>query len=141
MGGVDLSDQNMKYYCVMRKSHKWWKKLFFFFFNMILTNSYALYRKYGANKKLKSQDFREQIASALIMEAPEAPKPKPAKKQPLTNSSPGGTFLHIIYRRKVLNANIQCVIVLRVMSVSRTGDLLLLSIKETQQLSIALTVM
>ncbi|MCG7879142.1 MAG: transposase [Candidatus Thiodiazotropha taylori] len=86
MGGVDLSDQNMKYYSVMRKSHKWWKKLFFFFFNMILTNSYALYRKYGTNKNLKSQDFREQIAISLILEAPEAPKPKPARKRPLTNS-------------------------------------------------------
>ena len=46
MGGADLSDQNIKYYSVMRKSKKWWMKLFFFFFNLILTNSYALYRKF-----------------------------------------------------------------------------------------------
>ena len=61
MGGVDLSDQNMKYYSVMHKSKKWWKKLFLHFFNLILTNSYTLYRKYGG-ERMKSQVFRQQIS-------------------------------------------------------------------------------
>lgn len=131
MGGVDLSDQNMKYYCAMRKSHKLWKKLFFFF-NMILTNNYALYRKYGANKKLKNQDFREKIARSLIMEAPEVPKPKPARERPLTNSDD----LPIISPRKVPNGNTQHETVSHVIQASRAGDPVQLNTREFHSFSL-----
>ena len=35
---------------------------------------------------MKSQVFRQQISSALIQEAPNAPKPKPARKKVVSNA-------------------------------------------------------
>ena len=62
------------------------EETFLLFFFQHDTYSFALYRKYGSNKRMKSQQFRQHIASALIQEATEAPKPKPARKKPLTHS-------------------------------------------------------
>ena len=44
MGGVDLSDQLLQYYAVLRKANKWWKALFFHFIDVCVVNSYILFK-------------------------------------------------------------------------------------------------
>lgn len=82
MGGVDLCDQIVQYYDILRKSVKWWKKVFFHLFNLVLVNGYILYKKYGVNVRRKSHmDFRVELIKCLIASAPEAPKPKTAGRR------------------------------------------------------------
>lgn len=73
MGGVDLSDQVVQYYDVLRKCVKWWKKLFFHLFNLMVVNSYMLYRKYGEEGRKKTHlEFRVSLINALFESAPDA---------------------------------------------------------------------
>lgn len=77
MGGVDLSDQILQYYDVLRKCVKWWKKLFFHYFNLLVVNAYTLHRKYGGHQKKRSHvDFRLSLVSALIESVPNVAKPR-----------------------------------------------------------------
>lgn len=78
MGGVDLSDQILQYYDVLRRCVKWWKKLFFHLLNLMLVNSYKLYRKFGPDGQSKRSHvkYRCDIVSALLESATTAPKPK-----------------------------------------------------------------
>ncbi|XP_062586678.1 piggyBac transposable element-derived protein 4-like [Saccostrea cucullata] len=80
MGGVDLSDQISQYDTCLRKTTKWYKKLFFHLFNLCVVNAYLLYRKFNNDeKKLDSHGFKMAIATALIDEAPDVPKPNTSK--------------------------------------------------------------
>ena len=49
MGGVDLSDQLLQSYAVLRKTRKWWKTLFLHFIDLATVNSYILYKSLGNN--------------------------------------------------------------------------------------------
>ena len=45
MGGIDLSDQAISYYNILRKTRKYWRTLFFLLFlDVMVTNSYLLYK-------------------------------------------------------------------------------------------------
>jgi uncharacterized membrane protein len=62
MGGVDLSDQVMQYYEVLRKSVKWWRKLFLLMLNVMIVNSFILCKKYSEDEKKKTHhEFRAEI--------------------------------------------------------------------------------
>ena len=50
MGGVDLSDQLLKYFSFLRKSTKWSRKLLIHLFNLVILNSYILNKNYGSKK-------------------------------------------------------------------------------------------
>ena len=76
MGGVDVSDQMLQYYSVFRKSNKYWRKLFFHLLNMIITNSYVLFKKYGDSPNTDHYHFRLALVYKLLEEAIEAPQPK-----------------------------------------------------------------
>ena len=64
MGGVDLSDQLIKYYHVLKKTRKWWKTLFFHFIDVAIVNGYIIYKTAGGTLDQKS--FRKQIAVDLV---------------------------------------------------------------------------
>ena len=67
MRAVDVGDQMMSYNCFVRRSLKWWRKLFIHFLNMVLLNSFVLFRKYSG-KKLGHEEFRESIVKSLLHE-------------------------------------------------------------------------
>jgi hypothetical protein len=86
MGGVDLSDQIIQYYDILRKSVKWWKKVFFHLFNLLVVNSYILMKKYGQHLRIPShQQFRIDLIQALIESAPDAPRPKTPGRKSMDN--------------------------------------------------------
>lgn len=47
MGGVDLSDQLLKCYEIIRKSKKWWKTLFLHFIDVAIVNSFLIHKAIG----------------------------------------------------------------------------------------------
>lgn len=68
MGGVDLSDQYMTSYEIMRKSKKWYIKTFFHLLDMAIFNAFVVYNVIHVDRKIKFLDFRIRLAKELIKE-------------------------------------------------------------------------
>jgi hypothetical protein len=95
MGGVDKSDQMLKYYEVLRKSLKYWKKLFLHFIDVAVLNSYIIFQKlrkeHPEKEELKRlakyghKEFRLELACALggITESSTVPLYNPPPPPPL----------------------------------------------------------
>ena len=66
MGGVDLSDQIIQYYGVLRKTRKWWKTLFFHFIDVCVVNAFIFYRSLPGKEKTSHKDFREQLLLEIV---------------------------------------------------------------------------
>lgn len=66
MGGVDLADQMLKLFSVVRKSHKAWKKLFAYGLEVCLLNSFIIMRTAYPASKQEFLRFRINIARQLI---------------------------------------------------------------------------
>lgn len=80
MGGVDLSDQLLKCYEIVRKSRKWWKTLFFHFIDVGIVNSFIIHRSIGG--KLTHKLFRVNLAKALLERSEMAQDPSPGPGRP-----------------------------------------------------------
>lgn len=66
MGGVDRVDQLLSYYSSDHRSLKWYKKLSFHIMEMMMLNSYFLYRSFSnVTKRVDLYHFRIQIISTL----------------------------------------------------------------------------
>lgn len=65
MGGVDLHDQNRRYYNLALKSVKWWRYLFWFLLDATIINSFILYKETVA-KPVSHLQFRLQLSKELI---------------------------------------------------------------------------
>ena len=65
MGGVDLSDQLIQYYAVLRKTRKWWKT-FFHFIDIAIVNAYILYRQLPGNEKSTQKVFHKELAQDMV---------------------------------------------------------------------------
>lgn len=72
-GGVDIFDQMVASYRVLRKGRKWWETLSFDFVDIAVVNSFLLYQEYQAGApdgdvallKLTHLEFRERLARQL----------------------------------------------------------------------------
>jgi len=65
MGGVDHSDQMIKYYEVLRQTKKYWKTLFFHMVDLAVVNSFILYKTVHPQEKISHYQFREKLVRAL----------------------------------------------------------------------------
>lgn len=65
MGGVDRQDQLLSYYPCEKKTLRWYKKLGVHVLQMLLINSYLLYRKF-TKSKMTMYDFRLNIIDKLV---------------------------------------------------------------------------
>nr|XP_042912958.1 piggyBac transposable element-derived protein 4-like [Parasteatoda tepidariorum] len=77
MGGVDLADQNRKYYNTSRKSRKWWQYLFWFLLDTAVNNSFILYSLSNTEEKkhMKLLDYKMLLIKTMA---------KPIKLAPST---------------------------------------------------------
>ena len=66
MGGVDLSDQLIKTFSVVRKSRKAWKKLFGYGLEVCLLDSFIIMRKTNPQSSQEFIQFRLEVARQLI---------------------------------------------------------------------------
>lgn len=70
MNGIDLQDQILACFPVMRKYMKGYKKIFFYLFDIGLFNSYILRNKINNGKKQCYVDYRINIAESLLENMP-----------------------------------------------------------------------
>ncbi|XP_063302359.1 piggyBac transposable element-derived protein 4-like [Pelobates fuscus] len=68
MGGVDLSDQLLQPYLILRKTRAWYKKLGIYLMQMATHNAFILYKKANADLKSTFLDFQFQLISGLLTE-------------------------------------------------------------------------
>ena len=80
MGGVDLSDQLLKCYEIIRKSKKWWKTLFLHFIDVGIVNSFIIHKSIGG--QLSHKMFRVNLAKALIVASEMQVNPSPGPGRP-----------------------------------------------------------
>lgn len=78
MRGVDLSDQLLQCYQVLRRTRKWWKTLFFHFMDISATNAHIIHGQITEGMTHKS--FRQCLAKELL---------KKSEMQLISNPSPG----------------------------------------------------
>ena len=64
MGGVDPSDQLMKYYNVLRQTKRYWKTLFSHSIDVAVVNAYLLHKE-CTKQPLSHYEFREQLVRKL----------------------------------------------------------------------------
>ncbi|KAK4315417.1 hypothetical protein Pmani_013334 [Petrolisthes manimaculis] len=60
MGGVDHYDQMVQYYPLLRRTYKWTRKFMFYLIQMVIFNSFALY------KKMTLLEYMEHIVEKLL---------------------------------------------------------------------------
>ena len=66
MGGVDLSDQLIKTFSVMRKSREAWKKLFGYGLEICLLDSFIIMKKANSQSTKEFITYRLEVARQLI---------------------------------------------------------------------------
>lgn len=69
MGGVDKFDQLIKYYTMKRKTNRWTQRFTTHIFEILLHNSYVLYKLSQNDSKKTHYDFVEIIISFLLTKA------------------------------------------------------------------------
>ncbi|KAG0439237.1 PiggyBac transposable element-derived protein 4, partial [Dictyocoela muelleri] len=76
MGGVDVYDKMVKTYLSDRKTIKWSNKITMYLLNLIVHNSYILYKEFyrGQDKIKSSLNFRKEIIESLLSYEPRSKK-------------------------------------------------------------------
>ena len=75
MGGVDVSDQLVRYYGFPHRSVKWWKRVFYHLLDLSIVNANILYNEV-ADKAMTQLDFSVALARSLL----EGHRPKTAQR-------------------------------------------------------------
>ena len=84
MGGVDLADQILQSFSVIRKSRKAWKNLFYHGLEVCLLNSFTIFKK--VNRMLQNfLSYRLSIVSHLLEGKCFRGRPGRLPSQPLAN--------------------------------------------------------
>lgn len=70
MSGIDRSDQMMSYYSCPRRTVRWYKKVIFHVLDMMLWNSFHIYKKHCV-PQARFLNFRDDIVKSLLGIGPE----------------------------------------------------------------------
>ena len=92
MLGVDKLDQLVAYYSFLHKSVKWWRKIFFWLLEVMVINSYIIYRelaKARGEKPLTHLAFRRRLIESLS---------EPIRCSASSNARPGPRASHHLER-------------------------------------------
>ena len=68
MLGVDKLDQLMSYYSFLHKSVKWWRKIFFWLLEVVVINSYIIYKELArlrGERPMSHLEFRRKLILSL----------------------------------------------------------------------------
>ena len=65
MKGVDLSNQLISYQDLNRKTIKWWKRIFFHLLDIVIVNSFIIYKKY-LNANFSQKQYKIEIIKTII---------------------------------------------------------------------------
>lgn len=66
MSGIDRSDQMVKYYSSPRKQSRWYKKVLFHLLDIIVWNSFYIYKKRFNCNSIPFKDFRDILIKNMI---------------------------------------------------------------------------
>jgi hypothetical protein len=66
MGGVNKFDQMVKYYPLKRKTNRWPHRFSLHILQILLHNSYVLYKQFFTGKKLKHYDYHAKFIGVLL---------------------------------------------------------------------------
>src|SRR5581483_1445400 len=73
MGGVDDVDKVLKPLASIRKSLKWYKKVYFHIWDLVLYNSFRVYKMLHPSTKRRYKDFLEALVEEIFQKFPSAP--------------------------------------------------------------------
>lgn len=76
MAGVDHCDQMLSYYSCEHKTLIWYKKLAIHIFQVMLLNSYYLYKRGNPSNKKSLYDYRLSVIEKLLGSPPAEPLPR-----------------------------------------------------------------
>ena len=66
MGGVDKLDQFVASYRTRMRQKKWWWPIFIYFFDVVVVNSWILWKKKSQNSKTPLMQFRRRLAISIL---------------------------------------------------------------------------
>ena len=67
MGGVNITDQHISYYSLtQRRTIKWWKKVFWRIVDILILNSWIIFRSNFPDKITSHRLFRIQLVHELV---------------------------------------------------------------------------
>ena len=95
MLGVDKLDQLMSYYSFLHKSVKWWRKIFFWLLEVMVINSYIIYKELARRRGDKPmthlafwRNLIQSLSEPLRSSVPPSSRPGPRASQRLERLQP-----------------------------------------------------
>ncbi|XP_043468349.1 piggyBac transposable element-derived protein 4-like [Leptopilina heterotoma] len=85
MGYVDYSDRLLATYKIDRKSKRWWLRLFWHFLDLVVVNSFIIYKNQNTQPTLTLKQFRLQLVEQLVDRKLRTSKGR-KRKQPEVNT-------------------------------------------------------
>jgi hypothetical protein len=85
MGGVDKSDQLLRYHSSLRRTTRYWKTLFYHMLDVAVTNSFVLYNWFlmeKGQKAISENHFRDALILQLITKYRHNPSNQPESSSP-----------------------------------------------------------
>lgn len=79
MGYVDEADRLLSTYKIDRRSKKWWFRIFWHFLDVVVANSFILYKTKGIKPSLSLKQFRLALVNQLVGEKLPAKKGRKRK--------------------------------------------------------------
>lgn len=90
MGGIDRSDQMQSYYTALRRNYSWAKKVIIHIIDMMLYNTYIIYKTHAPESTLKSKTLKQfhKAVTRWLLGAPDTRKQGSLRRERLLTPEP-----------------------------------------------------